>query len=89
MALDSLGSAWVSYYDSIASSLVVANSGTAFTSSNVYVTHCAGSPYYFKKIDNAAPAKDAIQYCFKINYNTKGDPTKAFSQEIRSTVSLR
>ena len=89
IAFDPSGNAWISYQDNTVATLRVANLGQAITSSKVYITKCAGEVNYFIKIDNPAPTKDAVRYCFKVNYATGGDPTKAFSQEIRSTVSLR
>ena len=89
IAFDPSGNAWISYQDNTVATLRVANLGQAITSSKVYIIKCAGEVNYFIKIDNPAPTKDAVRYCFKVNYATGGDPTKAFSQEIRSTVSLR
>ena len=92
MKFDALGSAWISYYDNSAGGagdLKIANNGQPITSSNVILSKCSGDSNYFTKISNPTPAKDSVRFCFKVSYDSQGQPTQDFSQEIRSTVSLR
>ena len=59
------------------------------TSAAVSVNKCDEESAYFIKIVNPLPALEAVRFCFKISYNSNGDPAKNFSQEIRTAVSLR
>ncbi len=61
----------------------------SITSASVNVSKCSGESSYFIKISNPPLALESVRFCLKISYNSNGDPAKDFSQEIRTTVSLR
>ncbi len=81
----SVNSGVLTYDDDITDALP----GQALSGSSVSVAKCAEETSYFFKLFNSPPAKDSVRFCLKISYNDNGLPERAFSQELRTSATLR